>query len=113
MQGTIEYGSSIEGFIEDTQIIIDDLEQTLESIERIMVLYNDNIYSGTAYDQIIKFTDSLYMQICKLKTFYELAKKYMENTVVEVEITNKKMKSLISSISTISPKSKGEKWAEK
>ena len=108
MQGTIAYGTSIEGFITDTQIIIDDLEQTLANVETLMILYNNDMYNGTAYDQIKKFSDSLYLQISKMKTFYELAKKYMENTVVEVETTNIKMKSLISTIGNISPKSKGE-----
>jgi len=109
MQGTIEYGSSIEVFILDTQIIIDDLERTLANVETLMILYTNDMYSGTAYNQIMKFSDSLYKQIIKMKTFYELGKRYMENTVVEVEVTNIKMKSLISSIGQISPKSKVEK----
>ena len=103
------FGNNVEGFICDTRIIINELTEALSSLSTIVNLYkSDNMYIGTANDQIRIFINSLYMQISKLQEFYELGEKYMENTRSEFERTIQHVESIVSSIN-IAPMSRGVK----
>jgi len=107
MQETVGFGSTVQELICDTQIIIDELTEALTSLFNIIDLYNsDNMYLGTANNQIKIYVSSLYKQIAKLQEFYELGEKYMENASSEFERTIQHVESIVSSIN-ITPMSRG------
>lgn len=99
MQGTISIGDSINVLIVDTQAIINDLSETIDFINILIKLYENNeLYIGTAYDQIKKFTDNLYMQIYKMLSFYELGIKYMEDARDKLDIADKKSLNIVEAM---------------
>lgn len=103
MNGTIIFGDNIDSFINDAQEIVKELDNAVEDIGLIVNQCQSNeMYIGTATDQLVQFANSLSMQIDKMKSFYELGVKYMENSREQMQNLDQKVaQGLETSLNTV------------